>query len=75
MRREIKEVVILDKTYYNASLQSRLLEKTEENNKKRLKVIKKKMSPVAWQHLHFTGHFTFYNNQYNIDIDKIIENI
>jgi TnpA family transposase len=61
--------------YYNSSIQSRLLEKTDENNKKQLKFLKNKMSPVAWQHLHFTGHFTFYDKKYNIDIDKIIENI
>ena len=61
--------------YYNSFFHSRLLEKTDPNNSNRLKSIKKKTSPVAWQHLHFTGHFTFYNSKNNIDIDKIIENL
>lgn len=61
--------------YYNASIQSRLLETTDAGNKRQLKFLKKKTSPVAWQHLHFTGHFTFYNNKHDINIDRIIENI
>lgn len=58
--------------HYNASIHSRLLEKNP--SKKQLKALKKS-SPVAWKHLHFTGHFTFYTNKKNIDIDKIIEYI
>ena len=42
--------------------------------KKQLKVLKK-TSPAAWRHLHFTGHFTFYTNKKNIEIDQIIEYI
>lgn len=58
--------------YYNASMHSRLLEKNL--TKKQLKALKKS-SPVAWRHLHFTGHFTFYTNKVNIDIDQMIEKI
>ena len=42
--------------------------------KRALKFLKKS-SPVAWQHVHFTGHFTFYNNKNKIDIERIIEDI
>jgi len=58
--------------HYNASIHSHFLEK--DLSKKQLKVLKKS-SPVAWRHLHFTGHFTFYSNKINIDINKLIENV
>jgi hypothetical protein len=34
-----------------------------------------KTSPVAWQNIHFTGYFTFYENKEAINIDKVIEDI
>ena len=43
-------------------------------SKKILKFLKKS-SPVAFQHIHFTGHFTFYDSKNKIDIDKIIEDL
>jgi TnpA family transposase len=58
--------------YYNASIQSCLLTKT--SRKKLLKIIKKS-SPIAWGHIHFTGHFTFYNNKNIINLDDIIADI
>jgi TnpA family transposase len=58
--------------HYNASIHSRVLDKNP--SKKQLKVLKKS-SPAAWRHLHFTGHFTFYTNKKNIDLDKIIEHL
>ncbi len=59
--------------YYNASIQSRLLERSPKS-KKILKFLKKS-SPVAWSHIHFTGHFVFYSDKESIDIDDIIESI
>ncbi len=58
--------------YYNASIQSCLLPKT--SSKKLLKIIKRS-SPIAWGHIHFTGHFTFYNNKDIINLDDIIADI
>ena len=58
--------------YYNASIHSRLLEKNLTKNQ--LKIIKK-TSPAAWRHIHFTGHFTFYTNKKEVDIDRVIEYI
>jgi TnpA family transposase len=58
--------------YYNASIQSCLITKT--TNKKLLKIIKK-ASTIAWGHIHFTGHFNFYNDKKIINIDDIIANI
>lgn len=59
--------------YYNASIHSHLLNKNP-GNKKVLKFLKKS-SPAAWQHIHFTGYFSFYNNRRKIDIDKMLEDI
>jgi TnpA family transposase len=59
--------------YYNASIQSRLLERSPKSRK--IMKFLKKSSPVAWGHIHFTGHFVFYNDKESIDIDEIIENI
>ena len=56
--------------YYNMCIHSGYLNKNP--GKKVLKFLKKS-SPVAWQHIHFTGHFTFYNYKNKIDIDKLTE--
>jgi TnpA family transposase len=58
---------------YNASIHSHLLA-TSSINKKLLKFLKK-CSPIAWQHIHFTGYFSFYRNKNKIDISKIVENV
>jgi TnpA family transposase len=58
---------------YNASIHSHLLNK-EPKNKKLLKFLKKS-SPAAWQHIHFTGYFSFYNNRHKIDIEEILKDI
>ncbi|MEI6628430.1 MAG: Tn3 family transposase [Alphaproteobacteria bacterium] len=59
--------------YYNASIHSHLLNKNPKN-KKLLKFLKKS-SPAAWQHIHFTGYFSFYNNRRKIDIDEMLKDI
>lgn len=58
--------------YYNMCLHSCYLNK--HPGQKALKFLKKSSS-VAWQHVHFTGHFTFYGTINKIDINKIIEDI
>ena len=58
--------------YYNCYIQSGLLDKTDKNDTRQQQFLTKESSPVAWQHLHFTGHFTFLKDS-NIDINKIIE--
>jgi len=35
----------------------------------------RKLSPASWQHIHFTGYFSFYDNRRKIDIDKMLEDI
>ena len=59
--------------YYNASIQSRLLERSPKSRK--IMKFLKKSSPVAWSHIHFTGHFVFYSDKESINIDDIIDSI
>ncbi|MBY0378975.1 MAG: Tn3 family transposase [Burkholderiales bacterium] len=57
--------------HYNSSILSKLLEKYEaEGNQKALNLLKK-ISPIAWQHIHFQGHFKF-SEEHIIDLDEII---
>jgi len=40
-------------------------------NAKALALIKK-ISPVAWRHIHLNGHYTFHGNEQVIDLDAIV---
>ena len=33
----------------------------------------RKMSPVAWQHIHFLGHYLFRNDHQPIDLEAILD--
>lgn len=57
--------------HYNSSILSKLKEKyTAEGNEKALAILKK-ISPAAWRHIHFQGHFIFSDDKI-IDLDVII---
>ena len=61
--------------FYNAYLNSSLIEQESiKNNKVKLKKVTKN-SPVGFQHINFSGHFTFRKNKKRINIKKIIEDI
>ncbi|KTD12286.1 transposase Tn3 [Legionella hackeliae] len=61
--------------HYNSAILSRLKTKYEaEGNFKALSILKK-ISPVAWRHIHFRGHFIFSNNTKIIDLDSIVRNL
>lgn len=61
--------------YYNSVLLSRLLEKYQkEDNQKAIDKLLK-ISPVAWQHIHLLGYYTFCNNKPPINIEEIISNL
>jgi transcription antitermination factor NusB len=75
------EIAIANKTgrllatcviFYNAFIQSRILE-IDPHNKKLISKLKKS-SPVAWKHIHFGGNFSFYSKN-KIDINEIIKKI
>jgi TnpA family transposase len=60
--------------HYNSAILSKLKLKYEaEGNQKALARLKK-ISPVAWQHIHFQGHFIFAGDKI-IDLDAIINNV
>ena len=60
--------------HYNSAILSKLKLKYEaEGNQKALARLKK-ISPVAWQHIHFQGHFIFSGDSI-IDIDAMINNV
>jgi TnpA family transposase len=61
--------------YYNSVILSRLLEKyLAEDNQKAIARLRK-VSPVAWQHIYFQGHYTFCSNENPIDLDAIVANL
>jgi hypothetical protein len=35
----------------------------------------KKISPVAWQHIHFLGHYRFRDNRHPIDWEAILASL
>jgi len=58
--------------HYNSAVLSKLTDKYEsENNQKALGILRK-ISPVAWQHIHFYGHLVF-SDKNAIDLDEIIK--
>ena len=60
--------------HFNSMILSKLYERyTAENNQKGLNLLKK-VSPVAWQHIHFQGHLIF-NESGEIDLDDIVSKI
>lgn len=62
-------------TAYNSILLSRLLNRYEaEGNQKALDMLKR-ISPVAWQHIHFLGHYAFRDNQHPIDMEAILAGV
>jgi Tn3 transposase DDE domain len=66
--RLIANVVIV----YNSILLSLWLNRYQADGKqKRLNVLKK-ISPVAWQHIHFLGHYLFRGPKRPIDLEAIL---
>ena len=60
--------------HYNSAILSKLYEKYEaEGNEKAIKLLRI-LSPVAWRHIHFHGHFVF-SNVNTINIDEIIQKL
>jgi len=58
--------------YYNSALLSLILEKYKScNNTKAIEKLKR-VSPVAWQHIHLLGHYAFCSNKCPIDLEEII---
>ncbi|MBP9742911.1 MAG: Tn3 family transposase [Burkholderiales bacterium] len=61
-------------THYNSMILSKLYDRYKaENNQKALKILKK-ISPIAWQHIHFQGRLIFSESAI-INLDDIVKNI
>ncbi len=57
---------------YNSILLSGLLTRYQaENNQKALDLLKR-ISPVAWQHIHFLGHYAFSDKLNPINLEAIL---
>jgi TnpA family transposase len=58
-------------TAFNSVLLSTLLERYQrEGNQKALAMLRK-ISPIAWQHIHFLGHYVF-RNEHPIDLAAML---
>lgn len=58
--------------YYNSELLSLLLQKYQACGDSKAIERLKKISPVAWQHIHMLGHYIFCNNKNPINLEEII---
>ena len=61
---------------YNSLILSGLIEQNPGllKNRKFLNKLKK-ISPIAWQHIHFLGQYTFKTSEEPIDMNEILKNI
>jgi TnpA family transposase len=59
---------------YNSMMLSMLLDKYQASGSEKGIALLKKISPVAWQHIHFLGHYAFLNNYNAIDLEAILAN-
>ena len=57
---------------YNSLLLSMLLDRYQAAGEQKHLGLLKKISPVAWQHIHFLGHYVFRDNHQPIDLDAIL---
>jgi hypothetical protein len=56
---------------YNSILLSMLLNRHPTAEKENFLEMLRKISPVAWQHIHFLGHYLFRDGQ-PIDLEAIL---
>ncbi len=60
---------------YNSVLLSGLLKRYQaEGNQKALDLLKR-ISPIAWQHIHFLGHYAFRDRKNPIDLEAILAGV
>jgi len=60
---------------FNSMLLSALLDRYQEEGNAKALAMFKKISPVAWQHIHFLGHYAFRNKHDPIDLESLLENV
>ena len=57
---------------YNSIMLSGLLTRYQEQGHQKALEMLKRISPVAWQHIHLMGHYAFRQNKHPIDMDAIL---
>jgi hypothetical protein len=66
--RRVANIVIA----YSSILLSGILNRYQaEGNQKALELLMR-ISPIAWQHIHFLGHYAFRDKQHPIDFEAIL---
>ena len=60
---------------YNSIMLSLLLDKHKAVSDEKIMALLQKISPVAWQHIHFLGHYAFRNNYNPIDLEAMLADI
>jgi hypothetical protein len=60
---------------YNSVILSLLLDKYKAAGNEKVIAQLQKISPVAWQHIHFLDHYDFKNNRNPINFDQILAGI
>lgn len=57
---------------FNSVLLSALFERYQREGNQKALVMLAKISPVAWQHIHFLGHYMFRGNLNPIDLGVLL---
>ena len=60
---------------YNSVLLSTLLERYRREDDRKALALLQKISPVAWQHIHLLGHYTFRGGKHAIDPEALLANV
>ena len=60
---------------YNSIILSLLVDKYKAAGNEKVIAQLQKISPVAWQHIHFSGHYDFKSNRNPIDFDEILARV
>ena len=60
---------------FNSMMLSMLHERYEKAGNEKIMAMFQKISPAAWQHMHFLGQYAFRNHYNPIDLDVMLQNI
>ena len=60
---------------YNSVLLSALLERYQAAGDQKAILLLRKISPVAWQHIHFLGRYMFRDSRHPIDLNTLLANV
>lgn len=60
---------------YNSVLLSALLERYQATGDQKAILLLRRISPVAWQHIHFLGRYMFRGGRHAIDLNTLLANV